>query len=342
MEKCYEGINIPEQIIEPCGNSYISTDCVTIPKPITYLDLPIGSSQTQVNDNVTLALKAVNERINEIEPGGGDQNNFVRKIFLDASQFPEDGISITTQEVIDAVLALPATQRTILETDSVINIAIGYPGNDFSQEFVFILYELQNQGKGIITAISESNLLLKLYGIDKAVEFGNLIKGKSVDFISNGGTYTASMQSGVISFRNNDTGSSIALDNTLSNGGRLSIVDGNRGIFLNSDDVTILSFNPARGYTINFPRPEDATANGIVINYPIDMQSSGNYTLAVREDIAETVLTVTSALTASILNGNWSTKPAGFRVQCPNISSGAMIYERTKNGWLAISATQVT
>lgn len=58
MEKCYEGIVVPTPIAEPCGNLYSSTDCVTIPEPLIYLDLPLGASQTQVNQNLILALQA--------------------------------------------------------------------------------------------------------------------------------------------------------------------------------------------------------------------------------------------------------------------------------------------
>lgn len=66
MNNCYEGISVPPQISEPCGNSYMSTNCVTIPAPIFYLDLPIASSQTLVNDRLILALQAANEKIQEL------------------------------------------------------------------------------------------------------------------------------------------------------------------------------------------------------------------------------------------------------------------------------------
>lgn len=67
MNECYNGINIPEQITEPCGNTYISTSCVTIPQSLIYLDLPIGANQTQVNENIILALQASYDMIQELK-----------------------------------------------------------------------------------------------------------------------------------------------------------------------------------------------------------------------------------------------------------------------------------
>lgn len=64
--QCYEGINIPIQISEPCGNTYISTNCVTIPEPLIYLDLETGAKQTEVNQNLILALQAANQLIYEL------------------------------------------------------------------------------------------------------------------------------------------------------------------------------------------------------------------------------------------------------------------------------------
>lgn len=66
MEKCYEGTVVPEPIQEPCGNTYISTNCVTIPAPLIYLDLSTGDSQTIVNQNMILALQTANQLIQEL------------------------------------------------------------------------------------------------------------------------------------------------------------------------------------------------------------------------------------------------------------------------------------
>lgn len=66
MENCYEGIVVPTPITEPCGNIYMSTNCVTIPEALIYLDLPIGASQTLVNQMLILALQASNQLIQEL------------------------------------------------------------------------------------------------------------------------------------------------------------------------------------------------------------------------------------------------------------------------------------
>lgn len=63
MGKCYEGVNIPAPISEPCGNEYMSTNCITIPEPIIYLEIPAGSSQTLFNTNTTLAIESVNSKL---------------------------------------------------------------------------------------------------------------------------------------------------------------------------------------------------------------------------------------------------------------------------------------
>ncbi len=66
MEKCYQGIVIPAPIEEPCGNDYISTNCVNTPSQILYLDIPAGASQTLINIKIVAALKATNEVIVEL------------------------------------------------------------------------------------------------------------------------------------------------------------------------------------------------------------------------------------------------------------------------------------
>lgn len=67
MEKCYQGTVVPELIEEPCGNTYISTNCVTIPSALIYLDLSMGSNQTQVNQNLILALQSANQLIQDLK-----------------------------------------------------------------------------------------------------------------------------------------------------------------------------------------------------------------------------------------------------------------------------------
>lgn len=66
MNDCYEGVAVPTPIEEPCGNVYISTDCVTSPNQFLYLDLPAGSSQTAINTNLVLALQTANGLIQDL------------------------------------------------------------------------------------------------------------------------------------------------------------------------------------------------------------------------------------------------------------------------------------
>ena len=66
MNDCYEGISVPALIEEPCGNTYISTNCATIPTQIIYLDLPVNSKQTEVNQKLVLALQVANQQIQDL------------------------------------------------------------------------------------------------------------------------------------------------------------------------------------------------------------------------------------------------------------------------------------
>ena len=59
-------INIPTPLVEPCGGYYISTSCVSTPNSLTYLDLPAGSSQTQVNESLVTALNQKEQQIQSI------------------------------------------------------------------------------------------------------------------------------------------------------------------------------------------------------------------------------------------------------------------------------------
>lgn len=66
MSNCYEGISVPDPIEEPCGNMYMSTNCITTPIQYIYLDLPVGASQTEINTNLVLALQSANQLIQDL------------------------------------------------------------------------------------------------------------------------------------------------------------------------------------------------------------------------------------------------------------------------------------
>lgn len=67
MTECYNGISvIPQQIEEPCGGVYTSTDCIQSPNANVTLDLPSGATQTQTNAALTTALVYKEQQIQSI------------------------------------------------------------------------------------------------------------------------------------------------------------------------------------------------------------------------------------------------------------------------------------
>ncbi len=325
MNQCYQGIDIPVQIQEPCGNTYISTNCVTIPESLIYLDLPAGSSQTEVNENIILALQAISgeEEIN--------QDNFVRDLKIEYDSLPDPH---TKQDIIDYILSLPAGQRTILDTDSKWNILFGFTpeGEDFIVDEV---YELQNTGKGIITSITEDNLLFLTGGLQNILDINENAKGKQIYLSNLSGSQLGTFNPSSISF--NESGIGTNLNNT-----NIQWTDSSGYMYISREQWQITSNSNSFNYIIKTPDPSIAAVNGLSVDFPIDMTTSGVYTLAIRKDLAETVPGVTSPLSLATLNGSYSFKPTGFRLQCPNIVGGAIIYEKTSIGWLSINATIVT
>lgn len=67
MEDCFNGISIPEGVVEPCGGEYKSTDCILSPLALTYLGLPENASQTQINLAIQASLRAKDELVDEID-----------------------------------------------------------------------------------------------------------------------------------------------------------------------------------------------------------------------------------------------------------------------------------
>lgn len=63
-KNCYTGVNI-EQIENECGNNFLSTSCTQTPNAISYLDLPAGSSQTEINAALTASLLFKDQQIAE-------------------------------------------------------------------------------------------------------------------------------------------------------------------------------------------------------------------------------------------------------------------------------------
>lgn len=64
INNCYTGTVI-EQLEEGCAGDYTSTDCTQTPNAISYLDLPAGSSQTEINAALTASLLFKDQQIAE-------------------------------------------------------------------------------------------------------------------------------------------------------------------------------------------------------------------------------------------------------------------------------------
>lgn len=120
--------------------------------------------ETSLLAKIDLALQA-GDNVSELLNDAGyittadipefEQNNFVRKLIINLEDLPED---FGTQDIIDYILALPESERTIAETDSKWNVII-----EGGENTIFLIYELQNVGKGIIEELDEYENLLELY-----------------------------------------------------------------------------------------------------------------------------------------------------------------------------------
>ena len=76
MEECTTGITIT-QTAEECSGNYVSTNCVSTPNAITYLDLSAGASQTSINAALTSALMRKDEQIVAIPVPDGSETKVV-------------------------------------------------------------------------------------------------------------------------------------------------------------------------------------------------------------------------------------------------------------------------
>lgn len=209
------------------------------------------------------------------------QDNFVRKIFVDYNNLPYP--KFTKQDIIDFVLNLPEEERTLSNTDSKINIAIGTPANAEFPERIFEMYEIQNQGKGVITSITEANILLIMSGLDRVVELGDTLVGQQIGFISNDGEYKSTIGSGITEHYNTNTQSVINIENSQNVGPRMQINNTNKSITYDIDGINVLSNTPFNKYSIHLPNPATILADDINIHYPTQ-KTSGDYTLTTRDD----------------------------------------------------------
>lgn len=138
------------------GNNYNSEELPVIslktkgygtkPDVNLWFKLPVTKNNPSYPNPDTYTLATLDDIIS----GSGTQNNYVRRLDLDINK------DSTLDEIADAILALPEAERTILETDSVWMIVVGYEGDGFNYWQKLIL---TNVGKGPITGITSDNLL---------------------------------------------------------------------------------------------------------------------------------------------------------------------------------------
>ena len=63
MENCYTGVTMETPIEAPCGGEFISTACIVETNAISYLNLPAGATQSQINAALINALLYKDQQI---------------------------------------------------------------------------------------------------------------------------------------------------------------------------------------------------------------------------------------------------------------------------------------
>ncbi len=63
---CQTGTSVPTLTQETCNGEYKSTQCIIHPTAISYLNLPINSSQQAINNALILALQYKDEQIAQL------------------------------------------------------------------------------------------------------------------------------------------------------------------------------------------------------------------------------------------------------------------------------------
>ena len=63
---CNNGTSVPTLTQESCNGVYTSTQCIIHPTAISYLNLPINSSQQTINNALILALQYKDEQIAQL------------------------------------------------------------------------------------------------------------------------------------------------------------------------------------------------------------------------------------------------------------------------------------
>jgi len=63
---CQTGTSVPSLAEEVCNGEYKSTQCIIHPTAISYLNLPVNSSQQAINNALILALQYKDEQIAQL------------------------------------------------------------------------------------------------------------------------------------------------------------------------------------------------------------------------------------------------------------------------------------
>lgn len=150
---------------EPCTCPVeITTNCITLAENLECSGVEAGTNFTeaiqQLDEYVCSSISELGASINLVNVGGGaqiykgvdgigrkeiktltsdssltitenintinlsvNQNNFVRFLVINPSSLPEE---YSEQDICDYILSLPASSRTVLDTDSKWNIIIGF------------------------------------------------------------------------------------------------------------------------------------------------------------------------------------------------------------------------
>lgn len=107
METCYKGVAISTKVVEACGGDYKSADCILTPNALTYLSLPVNSSQSEINAAVQASLMAKDELIGEIPVPDGSETKIIAgdNVTVTGTGTPLDPY------VVEAVIPTPADSR---------------------------------------------------------------------------------------------------------------------------------------------------------------------------------------------------------------------------------------
>lgn len=124
--KCYSGIEVPQQIQEPCLGKYTSTDCSLSPNANIILDLPSGASQTETNAALTTALVYKEQQIEDL------QNSILTIDGSETKVEAGDNVTVTgtgtnlNPYIVNAVIGVNQDLQSVLDTGNYAEDPSGY------------------------------------------------------------------------------------------------------------------------------------------------------------------------------------------------------------------------